>query len=222
MDKRMDWNLDSREHATFNWLRPIPAYSKSGSRFRRSYTTFVDEARIIPSPTLHMHVFKRRVVFPAGVAILILILLWAMAIGPEPPARVTISPEELVRAVTIQRDSLIDLCLIERVDPNGRDAQGRTPLLIATSQQNWKTAQRLLDVGALVDVADKNGFTPLMAAAMYGNAEMFQLLLARTDNPQAEAPTNDGRDLLGMALDGGNREIIETVQIGRASCRERV
>src|SRR5206468_12219328 len=88
---------------------------------------------------------------------------------------------------------------------NGRDAQGRTPLLIATSQQDWKTAHRLLDAGALVDLADKNGFTPLMAAAMYGNAETFQLLLARTDNLHAEAPTNDGRDLLGMAHDGGHR-----------------
>ncbi len=158
-----------------------------------------------------MHVFKRRVVFPAGVAILILILLWAMAIGPEPPARVTISPEELVRAVTIQRDSLIDLCLIERVDPNGRDAQGRTPLLIATSQQNWKTAHRLLDVGALVDVADKNGFTPLMAAAMHGTPATFRLLLERSTKLRPEVPCADGRDLLGFALDGGNPEIIHTV-----------
>jgi len=156
-----------------------------------------------------MRAFKRRFVFAAGVVFLI--LFWSIAVGPEPPARISISPEELVRAVTIQRDSLIDLCLIEHVDPNGRDAQGRTPLLIATSQQDWKTAHRLVDAGALVDLADKNGFTPLMAAAMYGNAEMFQLLLARTDNLHAEAPTNDGRDLLGMALDGGNREIIETV-----------
>jgi ankyrin repeat protein len=207
----MDWNLDSRKHATFNWLRPIPAYSKSGSRFRRSYTTFVDEARIIPSPTLHMHAFKRRVIFRAGVVVLILILLWAMAIGPEPPARVTISPEELVRAVTIQRASLVDLCLIEHVDPNGHDAQGRTPLLIATSQEDWKTALRLVDADARVDLADKNGFTPLMAAAMRGNLEMFRLFLVRTANLHAEAPTNDGRDLLGMALDGGNPEIIDTV-----------
>src|SRR5438046_8221325 len=150
-----------------------------------------------------MHAFKRRVVFGAGVVLLI--LFWSRAVGPEPPARISISPEELVRAVTIQRDSLIDLCLIEHVDPNGRDAQGRTPLLIATSQQDWKTAHRLLDAGALVDLADKNGFTPLMAAAMYGNAEMFQLLLARTDNLHPEALTDDGRDLLGMGLDGVNR-----------------
>ena len=78
----------------------------------------------------------------AGLAALVLIVLWVMAIGPEPPARTAISPDELVRAVTIQRDSLVDLCLMERVDPNGRDEKGRTPLLIATSQQDWKTARR--------------------------------------------------------------------------------
>jgi ankyrin repeat protein len=156
-----------------------------------------------------MRAFKRRFVFAAGVVLLI--LFWAMAVGPEPPARISISPGDLVRAVTIQRDSLIDLCLIEHVDPNGRDAQGRTPLLIAMSQQDWKTARRLVDAGALVDVADTNGLTPLMAAAMHGNLEMFRLLLVRTADLHAEARTPDGRDLLGMALDGGNPEIVETV-----------
>jgi ankyrin repeat protein len=156
-----------------------------------------------------MRASTRRIVFQA--AVVFLILLWATAIAPEPPARITISPSELVRAVTIGRSSLIDLCLIERVDPNGRDAQRRTPLLIATSQQDWKTARRLIDAGALTDLADEKGFTPLMAAAMHGNLEMFRELLARSTNLHAEARCKDGRDLLGMALDGGNPEIIRTV-----------
>jgi ankyrin repeat protein len=156
-----------------------------------------------------MRKFKRRFGFATGVVVLI--LFWAIAVGPEQPARISISPEELVRAVTIHRDSLIDLCLIEHVDPNGHDAQGRTPLLIATSQEDWKTARRLVDAGALVDLADKNGFTPLMAAAMHGNLETFRLLLVRTGNLHAEARTKDERDLLGMALDGGNPEIVEIV-----------
>jgi hypothetical protein len=155
--------------------------------------------------------FQRQFVLRAGIAASILIFLWAIAVGPEPPARVIISPDELVRAVTIQRDSLVDLCLIERVDPNGRDGKGRTPLLIATSQQDWKTARRLLDAGAAVDLADKNGFTPIMAAAMHGDVEMFQLLLARSTNPHLETPCLDGQDLLSFALDGGNPEITKTV-----------
>src|SRR5216117_1579632 len=206
MDKRIGWNLDSTEDATFNWIRPIPAYSKARSQFRHISTTFFDEARIISGPNLFMRAFKSRVVFGAGVVLLI--LFWAIAVGPEPPARISISPEELVRAVTIQRDSLIDLCLIEHVNPNGRDAQGRTPLLITMSQQDWKTAQRLLAAGARVDIADKNNFTPLMAAAMHGNLDMFRQLLARSANLHPEARSKDGNDLLGMALDGGNPKIV--------------
>jgi ankyrin repeat protein len=158
-----------------------------------------------------MRIFHPRFILRASVAALILIVLWAIAIGPEPPARVAISPEDLVRAVTIRRESLINLCLMERVDPNGRDAQGRTALLIATSQQDGKTARRLLDAGAAVDVADRNGFTPAMAAAMHGDLEMFQLLLARSTNLQPEKLCADGQDLLSYAIDGGHPVIINTV-----------
>src|SRR5262245_1046364 len=158
-----------------------------------------------------MRILHRRFVLRAGVVALLLIFLWAIVIGPEPPARIAISPDELVRAVTIQRDSLVELCLMERVDPNGRDGQGRTPLLIATSQQDWRTARRLLDAGAAVDIADKNGFTPVMATAMHGEVEMFQLLLGRSNNLQAEKPCADGQDLLSLSLDGGQPEIIKTV-----------
>ncbi len=156
-----------------------------------------------------MRVFKRRFVFESG--IVLLVLFWATALGPEPPAHISISPAELVRAVASQRDSLVELCLIDHVDPNGHDAQGRTPLLIAMSQQNWKTAQRLIDAGALVDLADKNGFTPLMASARHGNFELFKALLSRSTNLHADAQCKDGSDLLGMALDGGNPQIVRSV-----------
>jgi ankyrin repeat protein len=209
MDKRIGWNLDSAEHATFNWIRPIPACSKVGSQFDPASPTMLDDAGIIAGPNQRIRVFKRRFVFRAG--IVLLIFFWATALGPEPAARVSISPNELVRAVTIQRDSLIELCLLAQVDPNGHDAQGRTPLLIATSQQDWKTAQRLMGAGALVDLADKNGFTPLMAAARHANLEIFRELLTRSSDLHVEARCKDGSDLLGVALDGGNPKIVRSV-----------
>jgi ankyrin repeat protein len=193
----------------FNWLRPIPVYSKAPSQFNRASVNLPDKIHIVSGRALSMGVSRRRIIFRAGVVFSI--ILWATAMAPEPPARIAISPGELVRAVTIGRQSLIDLCLIEHVDPNGRDAQGRTPLLIATLQQDWKTVRRLIEAGALVDLADKDGFTPVMASAMHGNPEMFRLLLARSTNLHAEAHCADGRDLLGMALDSGNPEIIRTV-----------
>jgi len=207
MDKRIGWNLDSSEHAMFNWTRPIPACAKVRSQFDPTPVKLLETAYIIRDRILHMRASKRR----SQCGIVILILLWATAIAPEPGARISITPADLVRAVTIDRASLIDLCLIEHVDPNGRDAQGRTPLLIAALQRNWKTAQRLIDAGALVDLADKNGFTPLMAAAMHGNLEMFHSLLAHSVNLHVEVPCTDGRDLLGMAIDGGNPEVVKAV-----------
>ena len=222
MDKRIGWNFDNGQHAMFNPPRPIavPAgktfvrrpHSKTDSQFSRSRARFLDENRVIGGPAINMRIFHRRFVLRAGGVALILIILWAIAIGPEPPTHIIISPDELVRAVTIQRGALIDLCLMERVDPNGRDGQGRTPLLIATSQQDWKTARRLLDAGAAVDLADKKGFTPAMAAAMHGDFDMFGLLLARSANLQPEKPGPDGQDLLSFALDGGHPEIIKTVE----------
>jgi ankyrin repeat protein len=208
MDKRIGWNLDSPEHAMFNRLRPIPVCSKAFSQFNRASVNLPEWTYIISGRALHMGASRKRIIFQASVVFSI--LLWATAIAPEPPSRISISPDELVRAVTIGRQSLIDLCLIERVDPNGRDAQGRTPLLIAIWQQDWNTARRLIEASALIDLADNKGFTPLMASAMHGNSEMFRLLLARSTNLHAEARCEDGRDLLGMALDGGNPEIIRT------------
>ena len=191
----------------FNWTRPIPACAKARSQFDPTPVKLLETAYIIRDRILHMRASKKR----SQCGIVILILVWATAIAPEPGTHISIMPSDLVRAVTIDRASLIDLCLIEHVDPNGRDAQGRTPLLIAALQRNWKTAQRLIDAGALVDLADKNGFTPLMAAAMHGNLEMFHSFLAQFVNLHAEAPCRDGRDLLGMAIDGGNPEIVKAV-----------
>ncbi len=193
----------------FNGLRPIPVCSKALSQSNRACINLPEMVHMVSGRALHMGASRRQLVFQ--VSVVFLILLWATAIAPEPPARISISPGDLVRAVTIGSQSLIDLCLIEQVDPNGRDAQGRTPLLIATSQQDWKTARRLIEASALVDLADKEGFTPLMASAMHGDPEMFRLVLAHSTNLHAESRCDDGRDLLGIALDGGNPEIIRTV-----------
>jgi ankyrin repeat protein len=221
MDKRISGSFDSAQHATFNRVRPIPVKrgesvrrrtdSKPYSQFDPSDARFSDGKRIIGNPTIHLRMSQGRVVLPASVIALVLIFLWGWTIGPEPPARVVLSPDELVRAVTAQRDSLIDLCLMDHVDPNGRDAQGRTPLLIAASREDWKMARRFIDAGAAVDLADKSGFTPAMAAAMHGDQEMFRLLLARSIDLHPETPCADGQDLLSFALDGGNPEIINTV-----------
>src|SRR5262249_60843794 len=105
MDKRIGWNLDSAEHATFNWIRPIPTCAKAGSRIDPPSTAVLDKARIISGPTLRMHEFKRRFVFRA--ALVLFIPFFAAALGPEPPPRHPISSADMVRSVTLRRDALL-------------------------------------------------------------------------------------------------------------------
>ena len=157
----------------------------------------------------HMRVFKPGAIF-TGIAA-VLLLLAVTSLGPEPYTRTPISAEDFARAVAMHCESLIELYLTEHLDPNARVAQGRTLLLIATLQQDWETVQRLVDAGARVDLADKTGFTPLMGAAMDGNLEVFRMFLERSPNVNLAARCRDGRDLLGMALEGGNKKIVEIV-----------
>jgi len=157
----------------------------------------------------HMRVFKPGAIFTSIAAVLL--LLAATGLGPEPYRRTPISADDFARAVTMHCESLIELYFVEHLDPNARVAQGRTLLLIAALQQDRETVQRLLDAGARVDLADKSGFTPLMAAAIHGNLEMFRVFLERSANVNMAARCRDGRDLLGMALHGGNKKIVEIV-----------
>src|SRR5437867_12602230 len=80
MDKRIGWNLDSSEHAMFNWTRPIPACAKVRSQFDPTPVKLLETAYIIRDRILHMRASKRR----SQCGIVILILLWATAIAPEP------------------------------------------------------------------------------------------------------------------------------------------
>lgn len=156
-----------------------------------------------------MRVFKLGAIFTSIAAVLL--LLAGTSLGPEPYARTPISADDFARAVTMPCESLIELYLTEHLDPNARVAQGCTLLLIAALQQDRETVQRLLDAGARVNIADKTGFTPLMAAAMHGDLEMFDAFLARSVHADMGARCRDGRDLLGIALDSGNKKITETI-----------
>lgn len=65
------------------------------------------------------------------------------------------------------------------VDPNMRDANGQTGLVIAMREENLKVAEALLaSPGIDVDAANTAGETPLMMAAIKGRIEWCRRLLA--------------------------------------------
>ena len=106
-------------------------------------------------------------------------------IAPERDARAVLPPEALVRAIAQHNAVILDLALATGADPNASDADGHTPLLVATVQKDLALVQRLLQLGADVDLPDRTGRTPLMVAAAAGHLDLLQPLLARSQRPEA-------------------------------------
>ena len=67
----------------------------------------------------------------------------------------------------------------EGFDANIRDYDGRTALLLAAGQGNARLVELLIDRGALVNVDDRYGDTPLSAAKRGQHHEIARLLKER-------------------------------------------
>lgn len=183
--------------------------------------------------------FKTQAVF-AGVLAAVAVL-GITHLGTAPEVYSPISPDEFVRAVAAQRKPLIDMYFSQHCNPNARAKQDRPLILAAALNQDWETVRRLLKAGACVDLADETGLTPLMAASMHGNLEIINTFIPLVTNVAAKDRSGrsalhyavgsdkaaavlllplmpdlinscrDGRDLLAMALDTGNTQIVGAV-----------
>src|SRR5881394_2998581 len=101
--------------------------------------------------------------------------------APERLSRVT--PEQFVRAVTHGQLHVIDLALSQHLNVNARTGQDR-PILVSTIlQKDIRTAYRLIDAGACVDLADQGGLSPLMAAALIGDVDLVQRIVPLATDP---------------------------------------
>ncbi len=68
-------------------------------------------------------------------------------------------------------------------NPNIRDKEGLTPLMIAVSYRNFDVAEILLRVGAEADLQNNSGETPLIRAVQLKDLPMVRLLLKKGANP---------------------------------------
>jgi hypothetical protein len=79
-------------------------------------------------------------------------------------------------------------------DPNGRTAEGSTPLMVAAQFERATLAAALLGAGADVNAQDNRGATALMSAAAERRIQVVTLLLKAGADPNIR--TRDGRTAL--------------------------
>ncbi|KAL8403518.1 hypothetical protein RB594_008688 [Gaeumannomyces avenae] len=79
----------------------------------------------------------------------------------------------------------------------------------------------LLDGGADAATADKNGWTPLIAASSRGHFDVVQLLLS-TSGVDIDSKDSDGRTALGWAAEEGHGAVLQLLlEKGAAMCTSR-
>jgi len=100
--------------------------------------------------------------------------------------------EAALHIVTKRRDTVwLNFILAKGANPDIRDANGATPLMLAT-QLGWTDGLSLLiDRRAQVDLADSSGETPLIRAVRNRNLLAVKMLLTAGANPN-KADTASG------------------------------
>jgi ankyrin repeat protein len=127
--------------------------------------------------------------------------------APERLSRVT--AEQFVRAVAQHQPQVIDLYLNQHSNVNARAGQGR-PILVSTIlQKDIRTAHRLIDAGACVDLADETGLSPLMAASLIGRLDLLQRIVPLATNPAAT--DRCGQTALHYAMAAGQVDAFEVL-----------
>lgn len=118
---------------------------------------------------------------------------WAESCGADYAAAATAASHEGAQ-------HMADLkALLPKLDVNKQSPKtGDTLLITASVAGNAAAASALLDGGANVNLANKQGFAPLHAAARIGSSNCVRVLLKYDADVRAELP--DGRTALDLAI----------------------
>jgi ankyrin repeat protein len=115
----------------------------------------------------------------------------------------------LVDAVRAGDRQTVRALLRAKVDVNGAEADGTTPLHLAVQANDLETARLLLAAGANARAANRYGSTPVLLAAINGNATMIETLLAAGADPNTTA--TKGQTVLMTAARTGNADAVRVL-----------
>lgn len=99
------------------------------------------------------------------------------------------------------------LLLVNGINIDEKDEEGRTPLFYATAMKKPKLSRILIDNGAKIDEGDNKGMTPLMGAAYFKLLDLVKLLVE--NKADINKKDNTGCLAFHYAAIGGNLEIVK-------------
>ena len=132
--------------------------------------------------------------------------------GANPTYKNRVGETPLHLACSVQSLKICKLLLQKpEVDVNALDAMNRTPLhhAMMTACSNIKLVELLLKHGALVNLIDKTGFSPLHVAALNEQSDCVEMLIR--NGADVSATTSKGVSALNIIL----RKIPESFQVFR-------
>jgi len=135
-----------------------------------------------------------------------------LARGADVDCRDRVGQTPLHHACSLGRLDFVGLLRGAGASVDVRDVEGRTPLfsaleLRALERGSIEVVDLLLEQEPDVTVADRNGFTSLHQAAVLGDLELIEQLVAR--GADREAGTIDGWPPVKLAHEHGQDEVVE-------------
>jgi thioredoxin-related protein len=106
------------------------------------------------------------------------LLLLPLCLAGQTSAAKSANVSDLIAAVKAKDGAHVSSLLRSGADPNGKDANGMTPLHYASSAGDLTAVVLLVAAGANVNAKDGAGQTPLHDAAVCGSREVADILLA--------------------------------------------
>ncbi len=118
--------------------------------------------------------------------------------------------EELLGHAEEGREALVLRALEDGAEPDARDHNGRTPLMLAAFEDHNRIVAELIDAGAEPNARDVDGWTALTYAAYGSKKETVGLLIEW--GADVNAKVNSGQSVLSICRQKGYQEIVDLLQ----------
>ena len=163
---------------------------------------------------MHETTFRRGAPTPPTMIFLVAALLICAASAGAAAGKSDVA-DAVMKGDTASLRTLIE----HKADVNAPQVDDATALHWAVHRDNGEAADLLIKAGAKIDIANREGVTPLAMASLYGSAAMVDRLLSAGANAKQRGP--NGETMLMFAARNGNPVVIKRLAAAGADVNAR-